>query len=215
MTSAVVLAGGGSRRLRGSFKPLIDLCGCPMITYVLKAVSDLASEVVVVVSSEEQAEAIRSSGALDGVGAEVVLDLDIGPKCPLLGLVSGLRALRGDRAFVLACDTPLISKRVLSFLGEILSYMNAVVPRWPNGFIEPLQAVYRTGKAARASLELLRSGGPYDMRSFLAKLGRVRYVSTKVIEQLDPGLTTFLNVNTPADLRKAETILRARRACGR
>jgi len=184
-----------------------------MITYVLKAVSDLASEVVVVVSSEEQAEAIRSSGALDGVGAEVVLDLDIGPKCPLLGLVSGLRALRGDRAFVLACDTPLISKRVLSFLGEILSYMNAVVPRWPNGFIEPLQAIYRTGEAIRAGEEILRSGGPLDLGSFLRALGRVRYVSTRILEELDPGLNTFLNVNTPADLRRAEAVLRARGAC--
>ncbi len=213
MASAIILAGGASRRLSGRFKAVLELCGRPMLSYVLEAVSGLAEETIVVVSTEEQAEIL--SGLELPAEPRVVVDEEAGPKCPLLGLTTGLRAARADVALVLACDMPLVSRAVLSFLLEVLSYMNAVVPRWPNGFIEPLQAVYRTGKAARASLELLRSGGPYDMRSFLAKLGRVRYVSTKVIEQLDPGLTTFLNVNTPADLRKAETILRARRACGR
>jgi molybdopterin-guanine dinucleotide biosynthesis protein A len=35
----------------------------------------------------------------------------------------------------------------------------------------------------------------------------VRYVSTLVLEQLDPNLATFFNINTPVDLKKAEAML--------
>jgi molybdopterin-guanine dinucleotide biosynthesis protein A len=40
------------------------------------------------------------------------------------------------------------------------------------------------------------------------RLRNVRYVSTLVLQQLDPELRTFFNVNTPLDLRKAELMLR-------
>jgi molybdopterin-guanine dinucleotide biosynthesis protein A len=45
------------------------------------------------------------------------------------------------------------------------------------------------------------------MQAMVNKLNGVRYVSTLVIEQLDSGLKTFFNVNTPLDLRKAEAML--------
>ena len=211
MASAIVLAGGSSRRMSGQFKALLNLCGHPMISYVLETARSVAQDIVVVVSTAEQAEALRNSGILSDV--KLVLDEGLGPNCPLLGLVSGLRAVEAEKAIVIACDTPLVSKTVLEFLLDIISRMNAAVPRWPNGFMEPLQAVYKVSRALRAGEELLRSGGPYDLRSFLRSLGRVRYVSTLLLEELDPGLNTFLNVNTLADLRRAETILRARRAC--
>jgi GTP:adenosylcobinamide-phosphate guanylyltransferase len=35
----------------------------------------------------------------------------------------------------------------------------------------------------------------------------VRFVSTLVLQQLDPKLNTFFNVNTPLDLKRAEKIL--------
>jgi hypothetical protein len=40
------------------------------------------------------------------------------------------------------------------------------------------------------------------------RLRGVRYVSTLVLEQLDPGLNTFINVNTAVDLKKAEAMLK-------
>jgi len=36
----------------------------------------------------------------------------------------------------------------------------------------------------------------------------VRYVSTMVLEQLEPDLLTFFNVNTPQDLKKADSLLK-------
>ncbi len=201
----------------GKPKAFVELCGRPMIAYVLDTASELSRDIVVVASSREQAEAIEASGVLGASRARLVLDEGaLGPSCPLLGLVSGLSAVRGEIALALACDTPLASHRVLAFLADVISYTNAAVPRWPNGYIEPLQAAYRARKAAEAGrrlLEAAKNGGPLNMRAFLRELGRVRYISTRVLEDLDPGLATFLNVNTPADLKRAEIMLKARGAC--
>jgi molybdopterin-guanine dinucleotide biosynthesis protein A len=40
------------------------------------------------------------------------------------------------------------------------------------------------------------------------KLQKVRYVSTLVLEQLDPRLRTFFNINTALDLKKAGVMLK-------
>ena len=210
--SVVVLAGGQGRRLGGTSKALVDLCGKPMIFYALRVATSLSSDVVVVVSSEEQREAL--SKLLGAEGIRIVIDeQDLGPSCPLLGLVSGLKAVKHRKALALACDMPLASRDVLYFLADVMSYMNASVPRWPNGYVEPLQAAYRVGRAAEVGEELLRSGEGIRMGSFLKALGRVRYISTSVLKQLDPGLSTFLNVNTLDDLRRAEVALRTRGLC--
>jgi len=45
------------------------------------------------------------------------------------------------------------------------------------------------------------------LRSMVDKLRGVRYVSTLVLQQIDPELRTFFNINTPLDLKKAEFML--------
>jgi molybdopterin-guanine dinucleotide biosynthesis protein A len=86
--------------------------------------------------------------------------------------------------------------------------MNAVIPRYPNCYIEPLQAVYCTKAAARAAQEALTEGMT-NMQAMVERLRRVRYVSTLVIQQIDPQLQTFFNVNTQGDLKKAEAMLQS------
>jgi molybdopterin-guanine dinucleotide biosynthesis protein A len=39
----------------------------------------------------------------------------------------------------------------------------------------------------------------------------VRYVSTLVIQQLDPDFRTFFNINTPVDLKKAMSMVKPRK----
>ena len=83
----------------------------------------------------------------------------------------------------------------------------AAIPRWPSGYIEPLQAVYHTKSALTAAKMALKQG-KMNMRSMIDNLSGVRYVSTMVLEQLEPKLLTFFNVNTPQDLKKADSLLK-------
>jgi molybdopterin-guanine dinucleotide biosynthesis protein A len=201
MMSAIVLAGGVSRRL-GEPKGLTVLGGTPLILHVLNKIAVVAGEVVIVVSSEGQRK--RFAAVVREMGRIVVDKRPV--QTPLAGAQTGFETALGEYALLLACDTPFLSPEVLSFLLEASAGRNAAIPRWPNGNIEPLQAAYRVEAAARAAEEALNSG-KLDMRSMLAHTGKIRYISTIVLRDLDPALRTFFNINTPNDLRVAEALI--------
>ncbi|MDH5267770.1 MAG: hypothetical protein OEW62_08855, partial [Candidatus Bathyarchaeota archaeon] len=73
----------------------------------------------------------------------------------------------------------------------------------PNGYIEPLQAVYHTKSALTATKTALKEK-KLDLQSMIAHLKSIRYISTLVLKQIDSELSTFFNINTLEDLRKAE-----------
>jgi len=196
--SAIILAGGFSSRF-GQDKGLVQLVGKPLIRHVLDKVDDIVDEKIVVVSSKVQAE---NFAKVVGSDANVFMDMNEA-RSPLVGALAGLEEAHGKYALLLPCDTPLISKGVLLFLLDLCIDKNAVIPRWPNGYIEPLHAVYFTKSALEAAKNALGEG-KLNMQSMINGMRGVRYVSTLVLQQLDPDLRTFFNINTPLDLKKAE-----------
>lgn len=200
--SAIILAGGFSSRF-GQDKGLLLLANKPLIKHVLDRINNIVTERIVVVSSKVQAEKFAEI-----VDSDVTVLTDAGDvQSPLVGALTGFEETRGEYALLLPCDTPLVSRDVLLFLPDLCINKTAVIPRWPNGYLEPLQAVYCTKPALEAAKNALDEG-KLDMRSMVEKLRGIRYVSTLVLQQLDPTLKTFFNVNTPLDLKKAEFTLR-------
>ena len=199
--AAVVLAGGFSKRL-GQDKGLVKLEGKPLVAYVLERVSKVVDEVLVVVSSESQKEAY--SLVVPNKNKIFVDDENI--RSPLIGALNGFTNTCAEYSLLLPCDTPFISGKVIELLFETCVGIDAAVPRWPNDYIEPLQAVYSTSSALDATRKALGHGEirPLNM---IRLLMRIRYLSTLVIQQLDPHLTTFFNINTPLDLVKAEKMM--------
>jgi molybdopterin-guanine dinucleotide biosynthesis protein A len=200
--SAVILAGGFSRRF-GRDKGLVVLAGKPLILHVIDRVSKVVDEVLVVVSSEEQKNKFE---AILEEKANLVVDKD-DSQSPLVGAITGFETANAEYSLLLPCDTPLVSTQTVQFLLDMCTNRSAAIPRWPSGYIEPLQAVYRTESALTAAKTALKQG-KMNMRSMIENLRGVRYVSTMVLEQLEPDLLTFFNVNTPQDLKKAESILK-------
>ncbi|MCS7114888.1 MAG: molybdenum cofactor guanylyltransferase [Nitrososphaerota archaeon] len=200
--SAIILAGGLSTRF-GQDKGLIPLANKPLIKYVLEAAGQTVDEIVVVVNSKAQAD--KFSRVL-GSAAKILMDV-FDNRGPLVGAATGFREVSGEYTLLLPCDTPLVSKEVLQLLLDLCVNKNAVVPRWPNGYIEPLHASYRVKPALEAAENTLREG-KRDMRSMIEKLKGVRYVSTLVLQQFDAELKFFVNVNTPLDLKKVEHMLK-------
>lgn len=200
--SAIILAGGFSSRF-GQDKGSLQLANKPLISYVLDVTSPIVDELIVIVSSKVQFE---SYAKVIGSNVNILVDIE-NMHSPLIGALTGFKESHGEYSLLLPCDTPFLSRDVLSLLFELCISKNAVIPRWPNSYIEPLHAVYRTKPAYEAAKNALKER-KFDVRSMVEKLRSVRYVSTLVLEQLDPELRTFFNINTPLDLKKAEFMLR-------
>jgi len=200
--SAIILAGGFSSRF-GQDKGLLQLANKPLIKHVLDAISTIVDEKMVVASSKVQAE---NYAKVLGSDVNVLIDVD-DAQSPLVGALTGFKEAHGRYALLLSCDTPFVSRDVVSLLFEMCINRYAVIPRWPNGYIEPLQAVYCAKPAYEAAKNAL-SEGKLNVQSMVDRLCSVRYVSTLVLQQLDPELRTFFNINTPLDLKKAESMLR-------
>ncbi|HUV97960.1 MAG TPA: hypothetical protein VMW14_00475, partial [Candidatus Paceibacterota bacterium] len=73
--------------------------------------------------------------------------------------------------------------------------------------IEPLHASYHAPTAAKAAKTAIENG-KFNMRAMVNNMRNVRYISTMVLRQLDPKLTTFFNINSPNDLRQAEAMIK-------
>jgi len=201
--SAIILAGGLSKRL-GPNKGLITLAGKPLLTHVVDKISGVVDEIVVVVSSESQKRIIED---LVKRKARVTVDRDEA-QSPLVGALAGFENIRGEYSLLLSCDSPFVSSQIASLLLDLCVNRSAVIPRWPNGFIEPLQASYHT-KYAQIAAEKTLENGKMDLQSMITLLRGVRYISTMVLQQIDPMLLTFFNVNTPNDLKKAKSIMKS------
>ena len=199
--SAIVLTGGFSKRL-GQDKGLLKLNDKPLILYVLDKVSSVVDETLLVVSSKSQEKAYKQ---LLKSNVKTVIDKH-DAQSPLVGALTGFESAHGEYSLLLPCDTPFVSSRVASLLLELCVSKDATIPRWPNGHVEPLQAVYRTQPALTSANKALKDKR-LNMRSMIANLKKVLYVSTLVLKEMDPKLITFFNINTAEDLGKAERML--------
>lgn len=197
------MAGGTSRRLGEEDKSLVLLANKPMLKHVLQVVSALVEEKIVVVHTKAQAE--RLSVLLDSETRVVIDEFD--KQTPLAGAASGFKEAETGYALLLACDMPLLSREILAFLLDICAERNAVIPRWPNGFIEPLHAAYKVKPALEAAQQAIMEG-QFTLRGMIERMRMVRYVSTIVLQQMDPELNSLFNINTPLDLKRAELILK-------
>ena len=202
MNTAVILAGGFSQRF-GQDKALVRLDGKPLIQHVFDRASGIVEEVTVVVSSQRQREAyLPLFPKKTGIFADIK-----DSQSPLVGALTGFANAKGGYSILLPCDTPFISGKVMKLLFKISKGIDAVIPRWPNGYVEPLQAVYRTGSALTAAEEAIDKRETRLM-GMISRLDRIRYISTEAIKELDPSLFTFFNVNTKADLGEAEQVIK-------
>lgn len=203
--SAIVLAGGISSRF-GQDKGVLELNHKSLIKHVVDTVRAVTDEIIVVANSPKRVEKYAK---LVGPNVRFAIDLEQA-KGPLVGALTGFVAARGSYALLLPVDVPFVSRDVVDLLFELCHGRSAVIPRWPNAQIEPLHAVYHVQVALEAA-KIAVGDGRLNVRAMIEGMRGVRYVSTLVIQELDPELKTFFNVNTPLDLKKAEIMAKPRR----
>jgi molybdopterin-guanine dinucleotide biosynthesis protein A len=193
--TGVILAGGQATRL-GRHKPNVAIGGRPLIQWVADALEPVASELVVSLSPG-QARPLMSSG----LPVRFVEDEARGLG-PAAGLAAALRVVSAKAALVLGCDTPFVSPDLLRYLASAWPGHGAVVPVTEEG-PQPLHGVY--GVDVLPAVEQALRDGVYRMQRLLDRL-EVRYVPEAEVRSVDPELRSFLNVNTPQALRRAQRL---------
>jgi molybdopterin-guanine dinucleotide biosynthesis protein A len=203
--SAIILAGGYSNKFDCE-KGQLQLNGKPLLNHVIDAVEDLVDEVVVVTNSQDCADTYALI-----VSTKVRFAIDVcDSKGPLVGALSGFEAANGEYSLLLPFDSPFVSRDILTLLFDCGVGKAAAIPRWTNQEIEPLHAVYHTKQALKAAKEALAEN-QLDLEVMVEKMRGVRFISTMVLEQLDPDLKIFFRINTPMDLKAAAVMGKPRK----
>ena len=190
--SAVILAGGQSRRL-GRDKAVEPIGGLPLIRRVIERVEQVASEVLVVVADSSRGEELPLDPR-----HRVVPDRYPGTGS-LGGIFSGLEAGSNPWVVAVACDMPFLN---LSLIGRMLALredMDVVVPLI-EGRPEPTHALY--SKTCLPFIEPKLRDRQLKISGFYDQV-RVHYLPEEEVASLDPQFLSFFNVNTPEDLDKA------------
>ena len=199
--TVIILAGGQSLRF-GSNKALELLDGKPLVCHVVERLSRIADEVFLVIGYREPR---ADYDAVLPRSVRVVND-DRDGKTPLIGIVAGLQAAKSEYALICACDVPFVKEEVVELLFQRASGVDAAIPKWSKGHIEPLEAVYRVASTLKAAQETLALTG-MPLRVMIGKLAQVVYVSVEdEIGRVNPDLRTFFNVNTREDMERAEEL---------
>ncbi|MGY5864955.1 MAG: molybdenum cofactor guanylyltransferase [Candidatus Thorarchaeota archaeon] len=196
--TVAILAGGTSKRF-GSEKALAEFRGNPLVAHMVDIARKLSSEIMIVVSDENQEETLRNVVP----DVRIVVDPPSETKCALVGSLTAFEYTLTKHVLLLPVDTPLASTELLRMLLRMCEGHGAVVPSWPSGYIEPLHSVYLAEHAYYHGLKVMEEG-QYKMRDLLDRLQSVLYVSTETLKQFDKDLSTFTNFNTPKELQAAE-----------
>jgi molybdopterin-guanine dinucleotide biosynthesis protein A len=190
--SAIVLAGGRATRLGGANKAMLQVGNKRLIDRVLSALNPIASQIILVGHLAE---------GLSGPVIDIVPDKLQGGSA-LIGIYSGLQAARNDVALVVACDMPFLSTPLLKRIAVLSEGYDVAVPRVGN-HLEALHAAYR-----RSCLPVMReaiSQQQHKIIDFYTRL-KVREIGESEIADIDPDGLSFFNVNTSADLKRANTL---------
>jgi len=196
--AGLVLAGGYSRRFGATDKAFATLDGRPLVEHVLERLGRVVDGLLVSVRDEQLT---RLRGALRATGISVGAVPDPVPgRGPAAGIAAGLAPCRATYAAVLACDTPLVDPGFLSGLFERARGCDGAVPRI-DGRLRPTLAVYRTA-AIRTACERSLASGDGSLRGAVDALDATIVPHEAVANGTDPS--TVLDINEPADLRRAE-----------
>jgi len=196
----IVLAGGASKRM-GRDKTLLQVKGIPMIKRVVDVALKVSNEVIVVTSSKRASK--RVSKIIGGC-VTIVEDEERGWG-PLMGTLTGCKRASAEYVAVVPCDAPFLNPKVLMELFKRAEGHDAAIPRWPNGYLEPLHSVYRRRAVLEVAQDLMKRGFR-SMVCLIESLKDVVYVPVDELKPIDEKLLTFFNANTPRDLLIAETM---------
>lgn len=202
----IILIGGSSSRF-GRDKGIFKFRGKPLLSYPLEILSRFEADIFISAHSNQQIQSytdeIEYLKDFTFILDDKEIIREINNRTPMLGLYSAfikLQELGYEKVLALSCDMPLIIPEVINLLINQSNGYDCSIPRWKNGFIEPLFAIYPVEKAiitAKASLKKKT----FKLTNLLDDNWKINYVSIEnQIKPLDKELLSFFNVNRQSDI---------------
>ncbi|MHA1293808.1 MAG: molybdenum cofactor guanylyltransferase [Promethearchaeota archaeon] len=210
-----ILIGGKSARF-GSDKGIFEFLGKPLISYQLDTILKFNMNIYLVAHSRKQVQEYEKKINTQKISG-FILDnkkviSDVKLRTPMIGLFSAfeeLQKLGFQKVFMLSCDTPLINYDVINFMIKQSKNYDCCIPKWENGFLEPLFAIYPVENAflkAKKNIE----NQLYKLINILDPTWKINYISIeKEIKPYDEKLLTFININGPIDIEKLMEIYKS------
>jgi molybdenum cofactor guanylyltransferase len=181
----------------GRDKAFLKFNGKPFVAILTEEISNLSDDIIVVVGRK----GIRRFKQVLSPAIRIAKDAyDLGS--PASGIQTGFKLAKYSYSFVAACDTPLLKSAIVGFLRRQARNHSAAIPRWPNGDIEPLCAVYKVKEALKALDAANKKLGKFGPRNMISQLKDVNYVSTSLLRRYDKNLDSLFNVNDESEYKR-------------
>lgn len=194
-----VLAGGAARRYGGRPKGLFEVGGRRILDRVVEAVAAVTGAPPLLVANAPEAPSWRP---------DLTTIPDTRPGCGSLGGIYTAVAAAPGAVLCVAWDMPFVDGGLLAALVEDSAGWDAFLPAsGGRRGVEPLCAVY--GPACRAAIERRLDGGDLRAIAFHEDV-RVGILPLERVRQFGDPADLFFNVNTPAELERAEAAWRRR-----
>jgi molybdenum cofactor guanylyltransferase len=225
--AAFILAGGQSSRM-GRDKALVEFAGRPLIAHALSLLRECGLNPAIAGSRPELKSDLKSDlkselkselkSNLESF-APIVDDRESG-RGPLAGVCAALASTSTRRAVFLSIDVPLLPASLLAYLlRSACATESAVTIASVNNRAQTFPAVLdrRVLPALEAELDAGRLGCLAAFETAAAALNQpIHIVPVEFLIQSGqaahpgglPAAQWFLNLNTPADLARAETLVR-------
>ncbi len=192
--TGVLLAGGKSLRM-GEDKRYLVVGEQTLLERGLDVLQSMFQEVMVVIAQD--------SPPLD-IAARVVRDLV--PDCGSLGgIYTGLTQATTSCIFVAACDMPFLNQAVIAQFTSRRATADIVMARLATR-LHPMHALY--GRGCLPVMEQMFLAQRLKIQELVCHEPlRVQYITEADLLIIDPSWRSFHNVNTPADLEAACSML--------
>jgi len=171
----------------GEDKAFIQIEGVPIIKRIHDLFKELFQEVIIVTNQRD---------LFSNFDSKIYSDL-IPNKGALGGLYTGIFFSSFQHSFSVACDMPFIKNSLVQYLIENIDDADVIVPRTKDG-LQPLHAIY--SKNCVEPIRRIIEEGKSKILDFYCQVN-VKILDEKDFLCFDPAGESFINVNTPEELR--------------
>lgn len=192
--AGIILAGGLGTRMGHVKKAFLTIGGRTILDRLLEVYTPLFPEILISARDKADFTAYPHPVAEDQFEA----------RSSLTGIHAGLVAMQASHGFFAACDGPFLQPGLVELLlAQAEPDADVIIPLKEDGYVEPLCAIY--SKRCIPHIEAQLNQDNFRIIGFFDHV-RVKHVPIAQLREGDPHQISFFNVNSPDDLKQAESL---------